>query len=214
MKKAQFLFLAVILVSGRVMHAQEAGAKPKELPFIPGFIFSTSNLLFDVDAYMGGFGGKLLYPDYALRVMANVGYRTSPSERLDLAAGLIYQKPLFPRARVTPYYGVGTELGFSYDYWKTDSDNWTETRTFIASVGGILGVEVFILDFLSVFAEYKLSAGLSWAGVSQETAGVGTSDSKINYEIATGLGNRSMIGVVVYLKPSGVLSKNEASWKK
>ena len=211
MKKIRFMFFALFLFPAVLAQADEAGDKLGELPFVPGIIFNTSNLLMDIDSYQGGFGGKLLFPDYALRLMVNLGYHTTPTDRIELASGVVFEKQIFMNGRVNPYAGVLTEIGFSYDRWEADSDNWTRLKTLTAGVGGILGVEVFILDYLSVFAEYELSARLGWTAKSQNLGGIASDSSKLNYEVVTGLGNRSFIGVVVYLNNTGAISREEGT---
>jgi hypothetical protein len=60
------------------------------------------------------------------------------------------------------------------------------------SLGAIAGVEIYVLDFLSVFAEYTLVAVLSNATDLQ------TSQNTFNYLINTGVGNSAEIGIVIY----------------
>lgn len=197
-----FLFLAFLMFTGFIV-AQEGEKEPAE--FIPGFIFNTSNLLLDLNTYQGGVGIKLLYPDYALRVSAGGGY-TGSSERLELTTGLTFEKPFYT-GRVTPYWGGVLLLEFSKEGSEDDTNDWEIVQGFEGNLGGILGVEFFILDFLSVFAEYELTAGLAWSGASQSTGGTVTESGSTNFAVTTGLGNNASLGVVIYLKPAGRLPK-------
>ena len=65
------------------------------------------------------------------------------------------------------------------------------------SLGAVAGVEVFIADFLSLFAEYTLEADFD------NTTDFQTSQSTFDYLISTKMGNNAQIGVVVYLMRSG-----------
>ena len=67
-------------------------------------------------------------------------------------------------------------------------------RTFGVSLGPLFGVEIAPFDIVSVFAEYTLA----FSAVYAETSGPMGDDQGWNYSIATGLGNRGSIGIIVY----------------
>lgn len=213
MKKIQLMVLVVMLLSATVLSAQDSETsietkQGKETTCVPGFIFNTSNLLLDLDSYLGGVGIKLLYPEYTLRLMASVGFQTSTVNTTEVSLGLAYEKPFF-RGRISPYTGVCTVLDLTHESLVTDADTWTKTMSLTGEAGALLGVEVFLADFLSLFAEYELSVSLAWTRISQNSAGT-LSDpvDAVNYNVNTGLGNSASIGIVIYLKPTGILPED------
>ena len=89
---------------------------------------------------------------------------------IGLAASLEYH---FTEAKVSPYTGAvaGTRIS-------------TGTANNLALYfGGLLGVEVQLLDYLSLYGEYSLLAAM---------------DEPI-LEIDLGIGNSSQIGLIIYL---------------
>jgi hypothetical protein len=92
------------------------------------------------------------------------------------------------------------EAGVIRQKTETDSDNWTENYSYIFSTGAVLGVEVFILEYLSFFAEYSLSYEGSISTSSTSDDGTVTDiDPVYDYSIDTGMGNEAKIGIVIYL---------------
>jgi hypothetical protein len=69
-----------------------------------------------------------------------------------------------------------------------------------AELAVLFGAELYLLELLSVFAEYQLGAAFSRAKVIQDSDGNQTETSSMNYRIGTGLGNEASIGVVLYLE--------------
>ena len=102
-----------------------------------GFIFNTSNLLLDIDAYQGGFGAKFRYPDSALRTLATLGY-ASTNSNLEIGAGITYEKPFFT-GRVVPYWGLLANVLFDGERVEVDEENYTQTRVVTGSAGAVLG---------------------------------------------------------------------------
>ena len=76
---------------------------------------------------------------------------------------------------VSPYVGASVSLGYM------TQSNVTSAVT--GSLGAVAGIEVFILDFLSVFAEYEVAADLT------DTTDLQTSQSTFDYCEAVGRGN-------------------------
>lgn len=168
-----------------------------------GFIFTTSDLLLDIDAYRGGFGLKLRYPDAVLRPHITFGY-ASTHANLEIAAGVTYEKPFFP-GRVVPYWGLLASVLFRSERSEVDAENYTQVRGLTGSAGAVLGAEVFVLDFFSVFADYQLALDLAYSAVAQSVDGTVTESTRMNYAFGAGLGNDASIGLVVYLRPVGML---------
>ena len=210
MKKISVMILMILMIFVGILSAQDSeastGIDPAEQSeFVPGFIFNTNNLLLDFESYMGGIGVKLLYPDYALRLMVGAEYQTSTVNKLNLSLGFAFEKPFF-KTKISPYAGVSTIIDFTQELNIIDESNWTQTMTLASGVGGVLGVEVFLTDFLSFFAEYELLANVAWTRLSTSTDDIiGIPTDAVNYNIVTDLGNSGMLGVVIYLKTTGIL---------
>ena len=67
-------------------------------------------------------------------------------------------------------------------------------------MGAVLGVEFFILEFLSIFAEYNLSFNGTISSTSTSVAGnVTKTNPELNFTIDSGIGNNSSLGIVIYL---------------
>jgi hypothetical protein len=169
--------------------------------FTPGIIFNTSNLLMDISGYQSGFGMKFRGNSFSLRTLLSLGYDSS-TEVLDATLGAALEKPFFT-GRVTPFWGFSVEGGYV-----EDEGDMFDSTTLSAKVAALLGVEVYILDFLSVFAEYELGASVSRVEVDQDAGG--GSDST-NHAFGTGLGNDASIGIVIYLEKHEIASGEEAA---
>ena len=91
---------------------------------------------------------------------------------------------------VSPYVGGYAVLGYMR---QNDS-----IAAVPFSLGVVAGVEVFIFDFLSIFAEYTLAFDFIVTNDLQ------TSQTTFDYLVDTRIGNSSKIGIVVYLMRIGV----------
>lgn len=78
-------------------------------------------------------------------------------------------------------------------------DSFTSAVSF--SLAALAGVEVFILDFLSVFAEYAIGADFT------NTKDFQTGQSTFDYLISTGMGNNAKLGIVIYVMRSEAKAK-------
>lgn len=164
--------------------------------YIPGIIFNTSNILLDLEAYQAGVGMMLLKENHSLRGNLGFSYESS-NEALGSSLGLYFLKPII-KSRVTPYWGGGFNFGYDYDRDSFAADDWLITHEITMGISGVLGVEIFLMPFLSFFAEYQLGASIAWAKVNQNNAGVETSSTSFNYNFGTGLGNGGSIGITIY----------------
>lgn len=164
-----------------------------------GFIFNTSNIFLDIESYQAGFGAKaILEDDLALRFLVD-GYYSSSTDTFSISLGTAVEKH-FRRQRVSPYWGGFIELGFMRQFEEFDSDNWTENLHFPLSAGVILGVEFFIFENVSLFAEYNLVFEGSITSSTYSESGVETEyDPEFSYSIDTGIGNEAMLGIIIYL---------------
>lgn len=168
----------------------------------PGFIFNASNLLLDLSEYQGGLGGKLDFGNVALRGLFSFELEstdsTSDTEDVAVKLGLAAEVPFFD-GRVSPYWGGFIDGTISRETTETSGGDTSETQVLAASIGPLLGAEVFIFDFLSAFAEYGLAFRLSRATVETEIGGATSEDSTTNYALVTELGNAGSLGIVIYL---------------
>lgn len=181
--------------------SDKPAAEAKPVP-IPGFIFNVSNILLDVEEYRGGVGVRFLYPAYALRASLGGGY-SSANDSLEIAASGTFEKPFYV-GRVTPLWGINTVLGYEQERSAVDADNWSITRSVSASMGGVLGLEFHITDYVSLMVEYELAASLAWTGFTRAVDGVAApAATSVNYDVSTRLGNGGGISLVLYLKPAG-----------
>jgi len=179
--------------------AQEAKTEDlKIMGFTPGLIFNTSNILLDLSAYQTGVGIMLWKSDHSLRTLFHMGYE-SGNEIFDTKLGIAYIKPVF-QGRIVPYWGAELKGGYNIDTDQLNNENIQKTTVLTGGLAGILGTEVYILDFLSAFAEYNLGIFFSRSTVEQDTEGFEAQPATTNYRIGTELGNEGSIGVVVYLE--------------
>lgn len=162
-----------------------------------GLIFNTDTLLLDYESYQGGLGAKLRDGPLAYRVTTDL-YLSTISESRAVTVGLALEYH-FSNGRLSPYAG-GYILGASAKARdEATSQDWTETRTFDLGFGGILGAELYVTRFLSLFAEYDL--GLTYSRVTTEDS-IGGQLSRAetaDWTLDLGVGNESKIGIVIYL---------------
>ena len=168
-----------------------------------GFIFNTPNLLLDVDAYQGGFGLAYRSPLATLRLLALLGFE-SGTGTFEARFGATYTQPFFT-GRVSPYWGFLAEVGFESERSEADEYNYTRAMVRNAKAGGVLGVEMLIFDFLSVFAEYQLALGTARTMIEQRVEGELQESSARHVALGVGMGNNGSVGIVIYLRPLGIL---------
>lgn len=163
-----------------------------------GFIFSAENILLDLNDYNGGVGMKMAFEKFSLRLMADFGYSSSAKIISgDLGASI---EKRFRDGRISPYVGGGLQFGIEHETVETDSDNWTKQLTVPSDIFAFLGIEVFLLEFLSVFAEYNVAFTFNGVSTSQSVDGIVTDSSNWNWDVSTGLGNSGRLGIVIYLE--------------
>lgn len=222
MKKIAVFFITIFFLfafSGANMCAQEEEPEAQvdavdeeggmnfiqEKGYTPGIIFNTSNILLDLDEYQSGVGIKLRGEDASLRGLFSISYQSSNDE-FDTNMGITYEKPFFS-GRVSPYWGIAGKVGLNLDKDEYDADNWVNTTSITGNLSAVFGTEVFIFEFLSVFAEYNLGASVSWAKVVQSSSGTETESTTTNFSIGTELGNEASLGVVIYLEKRPIEEK-------
>jgi hypothetical protein len=152
-----------------------------------GLVFSSGDILLDLESYEGGFGGKIGWGKFCLRSGIDLLINGS-SDSFSLNATATGEYHLAP-GPISPYIGGYVEAGYM-------SQAGT-TSTIPLSVGAVAGVEVFLLDFLSVFAEYALACDFTF------TTDLQASTTAFDYLVDTGMGNNSQLGIIIYLSRIG-----------
>jgi len=196
------VFAMIVGVFAQVTFASEKGEAFKLSPEYAGkkngIIFNVDDILLDIESYQGGIGVKHYFNEkFAYRGSIDFSYIDSSSS-LTLNLGNSIEKHLLT-GRVSPYIGAFLDIGYIH-FKSTDEASGVETEvtSIPLSIGPLIGVEVFVLDFVSLFAEYSLSASYSKTKTEQTAAGVTTSDKDSDFSIEAGIGNESKIGIVVY----------------
>ncbi|MBN2552806.1 MAG: hypothetical protein JXB06_08540 [Spirochaetales bacterium] len=174
------------------------GIQPEPGPRDLGIIFNTSDLLLDLEGYNKvGIGAKIGdKDDWMMRGMADL-LLNNTTFSFDL--GMVMEKHLWP-GPASVYWGPSAAIGFSsLTFNKIDDDNWSKTNQLPLSVGCVLGVEVFVFQFLSVFVEYEAALQLRPSVTKVSTDGTVTSSRDFTYQFDMDMGNNSMFGIVIYL---------------
>lgn len=196
---------AVLAVVALAFFAGAAGAEDTSAyglfdPAKPavGFVFNTDSILFDVESYQAGLGAKIRVGPGAWRPFADVFFSTV-SSTFSLGLGAAYERHLKP-GRVSPYVGGLLNVDFLHKMTATDADNWTRNIDLAFTGGALAGVEFFILQNLSIFAEYNLAANLQLGIDTTSAAGTVTTTTDLAFTLDSKIGNAGKLGVVVYLK--------------
>ncbi len=73
-----------------------------------------------------------------------------------------------------------------------------KVTTIPLSAGPIFGVEVYVFNFLSLFAEYSMTVSYTTTITQQSVAGIATENTDSDFGTEIGIGNNSKIGIVLY----------------
>ncbi|MBA7568622.1 hypothetical protein ES708_10356 [subsurface metagenome] len=163
-----------------------------------GILFSTNDILFDIEGYQQGVGAKISMDKWMFRGMVDILLNTGINP-FSLNLGGVLERHFLP-GPLSVYWGPSLETGLTISTNKTDADNWTQNIAWpLLTVGGVFGIELFLFEFLSVFLEYQaaLALGLNINRIS--TAGSVSSTTEFTYKFDVGLGNSGMFGIVFYL---------------
>jgi hypothetical protein len=170
--------LVLVVAMGASAQAKQstAAARGQKL----GLVFNVTNILLDIqeasDGVSAGLGMKYWLADkMALRGVLDFNYTSNSvttSSNFGLSGAFEYH---LIKAKVSPYVGglvgihvigaTGTPLDFGF------------------FVGGVLGAEVAVLDYLGLFAEYNLRLNMN----------------EPSFGVDLGLGNNAQIGLIIYL---------------
>ncbi len=200
-KRWLFLVLLVFSVTPPIPAQQRSiwkGIAPTAGERDIGILFSTNDILFDIEGYQQGLGAKISIDKWMLRGMVDILLNTGVNP-FSLSLGGVLERHFLP-GPLSVYWGPSLETGITISTDKTDEDNWTQNIALpLLTVGRVFGIEVFVFDFLSVFLEYQaaLALGLNIDRIS--TAGSVSSNTEFTYKFDVGLGNSGMFGIVFYL---------------
>ena len=194
--RAAAVVVAMLLVAANVC------AQQTKRPFLAGHdigvIFNTDDLLLDFESYQGGMGLKIADDKNAYRLLVDAFYSTA-SESIALTLGAAYERH-FVQGRISPYVGGHLTAGYASTTTEASPDVWSKTTSFPMAIGGVFGVEVFLVRFLSLFAEYNLSVSLDYVETEDSNLGVTSSESTFDWTLDIGSGNQSKIGIVFYFQ--------------
>ena len=213
MKVLKFFFLLILLNLCFLISAEEIeeNVVTTESQNNNGIIFSTNNILLDIGEYQGGVGWKFVFPDFAIKASLGGEYHAG-TETLDLSGYTSVEFPLLI-GPVVPYWGSSLKASYKLEQITTN-DDWNRNADIAGYIGAFLGVEYFLLEHLSFFAEYELSLGLTRSVQSQNVGGEITETASTDWQIVTALGNNAMIGVVLYIQPALKLSDDKMNENK
>ena len=124
---------------------------------------------------------------------------------MNVKGGIAVEWHLYRTSRVTPYFGLLANIEYNKIKTVVDDESWTQLNTIPISVGGMFGIEFFLLEFLSVFVEYNLAFSIDYAHLTGSD--LPDSEAEIDYSLETGLGNSGMIGIVIYFQPAVTIKK-------
>jgi len=178
--------------------AKASAAKTKTSDI--GLIVNIPSLFSELDSYKGGAGLKIDGPKRDYRLGADLYLSNAASLiSLELSGHL---ENHFWDGPVSPYWGGGLGIGLATKGEKssTDSTTWYREFQIPLSLSAMVGVEFFVLDFMSIFVEYELALDAQIGIVSNSIAGTVVTDSNIDYSIDTKLGNSGCIGIVIYFE--------------
>ena len=148
-----------------------------------GFIFNTGNILLDLESYQAGLGAKLGWDKLYIRALFDL-VANGGSHSFLLNTGATVEYHLIPEP-LSFYVGGSLVTGYM------------RQSNFIASthlsVSAIAGIEYFPFDFISVFAEYAITADFTFSKDLQ------TLQNTFDYLIDTRMGNDSKLGIVFHI---------------
>lgn len=199
MKNIMITVCFLLFIAGFAAAEEVENTKEEKSNFLErtGIIFNTDNILFDLEAYQGGVGFKYRGDSLFWRTMLDISFSSSTNKFI-VGTGFTLEKHL-RIGKISPYWGFFIHAAYESEKFETDSDNWSELIEYPISTGPLLGVEVFLMDYLSFFVEYNLSLLIVGVTKKESTLGVVTENTNWNYNISVGIGNSSKLGIVIYL---------------
>jgi len=107
---------------------------------------------------------------------------------LNLGLSTDYIIDLYKRDNLKPYYGAGFSLstGLTDNYSKNPSGEYSNVSNYYsAGIVGLVGIEYFIKDNISLSAEYQLGAGFSYTENKTEMTSKPTNIKTKTFSIPT-----------------------------
>lgn len=211
-KSILFTLIIIIAISAILFAADEPDKKVKkdkkaDSDLIFGFIFNSNNILVDISDYQGGVGMKiknLHFSGLTFDVRCSLGLTMNDGlDDFSIRTGLATEFHFMERGRLSPYWGLFINVDYIRSYNYIDENNWFDTVLIPFSTGGIFGIEVFVFEFLSFFAEYNLSVNFSHTSIESPAE----TETIFTYNLTTELGNATMIGIVIYFEPVVTIEK-------
>jgi hypothetical protein len=189
------IFFALFFCIG-VASTSAQGIPP---PMTWGLIFNTDNLLSNLESYQAGIGIKLITTNTsALRLLVDCYYSDSLNT-FSSTLGVAYENHFLP-GKISPYWGGFIQAGYLSQKTEQDSANWTKDDSVPLSGGLILGVEFFVLENVSLFAEYEADFTETIKYTTTDVAGNETRASpQFNFYFDLGIGNDAKLGITIYL---------------
>jgi hypothetical protein len=191
------LLLLTALSSG-ALHADSNEPETTSSPLDVGLIFNIDGLALDFESYQGGLGVKLGKNSLAFRVLFDL-FLSSTVDRvswsLDVGTSFEYH---FVKGALSPYVGAYISLGYALQKDEISDDTYTLLRSIPVSIGPLFGIEMFPLDFLSVFLEYAVQFEYNFVMTETSIAGSVTNERDDELSINTALGNSTKLGIVIY----------------
>jgi hypothetical protein len=171
-----------------------------------GIIFNVDNIGLNLESYQLGIGYKRYFNNnFAIRGLLDFGYsNNSKSWLFTLGATAEYH---FLIGRISPYSGGFLNLGVIQAKTEIDNNNWTKVTSIPLSFGPLFGIEIFIFDFFAIFAEYSLNCEYTIITTKEKRASVESKKTDSQFDINTGIGNNSKIGIILYFDDIGLLKK-------
>lgn len=202
MPAKRWLYLVLLVLSvAPLLPAQPRRVAEGETPIGNrdiGILFSTDDILFDLEGYQQGVGVKISAGKWMFRGMIDLLLNTG-IDPFSITLGGVFERHLLP-GPISVYFGPSIETGLTISTTKIDADNWTQDISLpLLTAGGVFGVEIFVFDFLSIFLEYQAALALGMNIDRISTAGSISSTSEFTYKFDVGLGNSGKFGIVFYI---------------
>jgi hypothetical protein len=169
-------------------------------PVKKAFLFNIPSILLEVKEYQGGCGFKAGPGNWFVRGMVDIMIEDDgePPSVFLFGLGIAYEMHFSPQ-KFSPY--CGGAAGITYTTSRTDiaGGDWSREEVLIFEFGPLLGIEVQLIDNISLFAEYQCLVRLGWPSVTTFT---GDEKERISGEmqwlVDMTLGNAGMVGLCIY----------------
>jgi len=211
--KSRSMLTVLLMMCISISLSFAASTNTKIIDSAWGLIFSIDNLFQGIGEYNGGIGIKLPIEDKGkeimdLRCTVNLDL-IDGINNINVTAGAAAEFPLLKNQAVSPYWGLTADVGFQRLHFNLTDVDYSETADYSLVAGGIIGVEFFLMEYLSIFVEYQAAAYLSLNSyyLSNAPADAENPVYTVNFNFLTEMGNDAKFGIVIYSKPIVTLKK-------